>query len=181
MPEVGQVMRDGTRAADIVREHGVAADLVAANKDGPAARLNKLADLARHIPAVLRRVKAAARQYHCLDTLGMQQPHILDLAMWVAIAITDCDKPPGAGCDALDAAHNLREIGVADIVHNHADKQRICPDKGLRMGVWDIAKLSGCLKHPLAQVGGDAPRAAVEHTRRRRERDIRPLGDFGQS
>ncbi len=131
----------------------------------------------RRPPSRARRTRS--RRRGSPHAVRAHEADLRDLGAGLALGVADLHAPAVLGRDAHDAARDLGEVGVADLVDQQArDRRRAARERaGVRVG--DVAHLRGDVAHVLGEDLRDAV-AAGQRARRGRERHARPLGDVHQ-
>ncbi len=156
-----QVAGDDGGAAAVVGNHRIRAHRrIAAAHDHARTLLLEAQGLAPELAQIGRILDGAASQDQRVDPLAAQHLYILKLVLGVAERVAQDYQPAVRGGHLLDAGHDLREIGVGDVVQDHPHHTGRSAAQRLRMRVANVAQvvddlldLEPCdLRHRIAAV-----------------------------
>ena len=112
---------------------------------------------------------------------ALQQLDVLPLAHRVAVAVADDEQRAVLDGDPLQAAGDLGEVRVGDVVHDHADRAALRP--GPATAAWALGTYrssSTACSTRWRSVVVDGFGAAVDDARRGGRRHAGPAGDVGE-
>ena len=179
VPELEQVRGHGGAGGLVVGPHGVGGEVVAADHGDPPAALLERGE--HGVGLRLQRGVGVAGAGHDdrVGAVGDERADLVQLGLGVAPRVADLHGQPALGGDPDDPARDLREVGVADLVHDQADGGGRAARERARVDVGDVAHLHRHLAHVRGDRLADA-RAARQRPRRRGDRDARARRDVGE-
>src|SRR5262245_28822059 len=102
--------------------------------------------------------------------LGPEQFDVLQLAVRVTVAVADDQQPTVLDRDALQTTGDLGEVRVGHVVHDHPDRDPVCPRQELGVRVRHVVQFLDRLEDPRSQLLGHPAFAAADHPGHRRGR-----------
>jgi hypothetical protein len=94
--------------------------------------------------------------------VGVQQFEVFELALGLAEAVADDHEPAVGAGHPLQATGDLGEVGVGDVVHDHADRAAVRARQHLGVRVRHVLQFGDRREHAFAQGVGDRFAAAVD-------------------
>ena len=107
-------------------------------------------------------------------------PDLDEFPLRVAAAVADLDGEAVLGAEPEDAAGDLSEVGVADLVDDESDRSGGPARQRARLGVGHVAQRPRHLPHALGDGFADSGRAG-DRSGRRGDGDARRIRDVLQS
>ena len=114
--------------------------------------------------------RAAAREDEALGVVLAQRAHVLDLGLRPVVGVADHHEVAHPAGHVLDAAGDLGEVGVDDVVDDHADDPAGARDERLGERAGRVAEVGRGSQHAGARRLRHRMRRPVEDARRRGHR-----------
>ena len=125
MAEPDQVLGHLPRAGAVVDVDGRQAGAVAGQRQRDRAVAARQRELLLELAAADRVVEVAAEEQDRVGPVVAQGGQVSPLGRRVAVGVADYDDVAGPPGDVLDPAHDLGEVGVGNVVDDHADERHL--------------------------------------------------------
>jgi hypothetical protein len=147
-----------------------------ADADGPAPLAAERGDLPGQRLPGRRIIGAAADQDHRAGALGAHERDVLPLGRLVGRGTGQADQELVRAGHVNEAGRDRGEVGIGDIVHDHADQAAAAGRDRPGLQVGGVAELGDGLVYSQRQLRPDPARPLVHHPRCGGDRDARTVG-----